>query len=48
VAIQSKAFAHFKMSHYSLYLYGICWRCKEELKKGVTQFPRFIAEDHDF
>jgi len=48
VAIQSKAFAHFKMSHYSLYLYGICGKCKEELKKGITQIPKFIGESNEF
>jgi Fur family ferric uptake transcriptional regulator len=32
VAIQSKQFAHFHTSHYSLYLYGLCSKCKEELK----------------
>jgi Fur family ferric uptake transcriptional regulator len=32
VAIQSKQFVHFQTSHYSLYLYGICSKCKEELK----------------
>ena len=32
VAIQSKQFAHFQTSHYSLYLYGLCSKCKEELK----------------
>lgn len=32
VAIQSHTFAHFQMSHYSLYLFGLCSKCKEELK----------------
>ncbi len=32
VAIQAKQFAHFHTSHYSLYLYGLCKKCKEELK----------------
>lgn len=32
VAIQSKQFAHFQATHYSLYLYGICSKCKEGLK----------------
>ena len=31
-AIQSKQFAHFQTSHYSLYLYGLCSKCREELK----------------
>jgi Fur family ferric uptake transcriptional regulator len=29
VAIQTRTFAHFEMSHYSLYLFGICSKCKE-------------------
>ena len=32
VAVQSRQFAHFQMSHYSLYLFGLCSKCKEELK----------------
>lgn len=32
VAIQSKQFAHFEMSHYSLYLFGFCGKCKENQK----------------
>jgi len=31
-AIQTKNFAHFEMSHYSLYLFGLCKKCKEEQK----------------
>ena len=27
--IQSRTFAHFQMSHYSLYLFGMCAKCKE-------------------
>lgn len=29
VAIQSRSFAHFQMSHYSLYLFGLCSKCKD-------------------
>lgn len=29
VAIQSRTFAHFQMSHYSLYLFGLCSKCKD-------------------
>jgi len=32
-AIHSKTFARFKISHYSLYIYGICSKCDESLKK---------------
>ena len=32
-AIQSKTFARFTMSHYSLYIYGLCSKCAELLKK---------------
>jgi Fur family ferric uptake transcriptional regulator len=32
MAIQAKTFAHFEMSHYSLYLYGLCSKCQEEKK----------------
>jgi Fur family ferric uptake transcriptional regulator len=32
VAIQSKAFVHFHTSHYSLYLYGLCSKCKSTQK----------------
>lgn len=28
-AIQTREFAHFEMSHYSLYLFGTCAKCKE-------------------
>ncbi len=28
-AIQSKTFANFESTHYSLYLYGICKKCKK-------------------
>lgn len=31
-SIQLKKFAHFQMTHYSLYLYGLCNKCKEGLK----------------
>ena len=33
VAIQTRTFSHFEMSHYSLYLFGLCDKCKEEQKK---------------
>ena len=29
-AIQSKHFVHFEPTHYSLYLYGLCSKCKVE------------------
>lgn len=29
-AIQSKRFANFELTHYSLYLYGICKKCKDQ------------------
>ena len=32
LAIQSKKFAHFQLTHYSLYLYGLCGKCQNELK----------------
>jgi Fur family ferric uptake transcriptional regulator len=32
IAIQNRKFAHFQTSHYSLYLYGLCRKCKDELK----------------
>ena len=35
MAIQSKTFVHFEMSHYSLYLYGLCSKCKEPKKKNL-------------
>ncbi|MDR3652105.1 MAG: transcriptional repressor [Paludibacter sp.] len=34
ISIQSRKFAHFQTSHYSLYLYGLCHKCKLELKNG--------------
>ncbi len=30
-AIQSKSFVHFEPTHYSLYLYGYCSKCKAQL-----------------
>lgn len=30
-AVQSKKFVHFEPTHYSLYLYGLCSKCKAEL-----------------
>ncbi|MDD5184389.1 MAG: Fur family transcriptional regulator [Paludibacter sp.] len=35
LAIQAKTFVHFEMSHYSLYLYGLCSKCKEPKKKSI-------------
>ena len=32
-AIQSKRFVHFESTHYSLYLYGVCSKCKAQLNK---------------
>ncbi|HLP04495.1 MAG TPA: Fur family transcriptional regulator [Paludibacter sp.] len=32
VAIQSRSFAHFHTSHYTLYLYGLCSKCKEGIE----------------
>jgi len=32
IAIQTRTFAHFEMSHYSLYLFGLCSKCKETAK----------------
>lgn len=29
-AIQSKSFVHFEPTHYSLYLYGLCSKCKPQ------------------
>ena len=31
ISIQSKTFSLFEMSHYSLYLFGLCSKCKERL-----------------
>ncbi len=33
LAIQNRKFAHFQMSHYSLYLYGLCQNCRIALKR---------------
>ena len=33
IAIQNRKFAHFQMSHYSLYLYGLCQNCRIALKR---------------
>src|ERR1035437_4550917 len=35
IAIQNRKFAHFQTSHYSLYLYGLCRKCKELLKNSI-------------
>ena len=32
-AIQARNFAHFQMSHYSLYIYGLCNKCKDNNMK---------------
>lgn len=32
--IQNKKFAQFDVSYYSLYLYGICKKCKTEMEKN--------------
>lgn len=36
-AIQSHTFAHFQMSHYSLYLFGLCSKCKDSTKTTKAQ-----------
>lgn len=33
-AIQNKKFAQFNTTHYSLYLYGCCKKCRQEIKKS--------------
>lgn len=33
VAIQNKKFAHFDVAHYSLYLYGLCSKCRNKTNK---------------
>lgn len=30
LAIQNKKFAHFDVTHYSLYLYGLCNKCRKQ------------------
>jgi Fur family transcriptional regulator, ferric uptake regulator len=32
ISIQSRKFAHFYSTHYTLYLYGLCHQCKAKLK----------------
>jgi len=32
ISIQSRKFAHFYSTHYTLYLYGLCHKCKAKLK----------------
>lgn len=32
LSIQNRKFAHFQTSHYSLYIYGLCQKCKVALK----------------
>lgn len=34
ISIQNRKFAHFQTSHYSLYMYGLCRKCKEILRKS--------------
>jgi len=34
ISIQTRKFAHFYSTHYSLYLYGLCHKCKAELKNS--------------
>lgn len=34
IAIQNRKFAHFQTSHYSLYMYGICRKCKDALRNA--------------
>ncbi len=34
ISIQTRKFAHFYSSHYSLYLYGLCNKCKALLKNS--------------
>lgn len=31
MSIQAKQFSNFEITHYSLYLYGICGKCQEEI-----------------
>ena len=33
--IQTKRFAYFEASHYSLYIYGICSKCKQKRKNKL-------------
>lgn len=32
-SIQGRKFAHFQMTHYSLYLFGLCNKCRDTQKK---------------
>ena len=34
IAIQTKTFTKFDISHYSLYVYGTCVKCKEKMESG--------------
>jgi len=34
LSIQNRKFAHFQTSHYSLYMYGLCQKCKVALKNS--------------
>jgi Fur family transcriptional regulator, ferric uptake regulator len=34
VSIQTKTFSKFDISHYSLYVYGTCSKCKEKIKQN--------------
>ena len=34
LSIQNRKFAHFQTSHYSLYMYGLCQKCRIALKNS--------------
>ncbi len=34
ISIQTRQFVHFQSTHYSLYLYGLCHKCKAALKNS--------------
>ncbi len=36
-AVQNKKFVYFENSHYSLYLYGLCRKCKTQIEKSKKQ-----------
>lgn len=37
ISIQSRKFAHFYSTHYTLYLYGLCHKCKAKLKNQSAE-----------
>ena len=37
ISIQSRKFAHFYSTHYTLYLYGLCHKCKAKLKSQIAE-----------